>query len=127
MSKGEQELVIAEFMEFSSIEGRYYDTEVLLPKVIHDRIGGNYLWKEELMFTSSWDWLMAVVGKIETLSYRVGRKFTLNKWEAGVQIKVDRMNVDLFSSWGTSGNTDVFNAILRAVLEFIKLDKWKKQ
>ena len=75
---------------------------------------------EQLKYHKNWAWLMEVVEKIETLSYVKGRHFYLLKSSAYVQIKVDRMNVDPFSKWGTFANTHTIIATYRAVVQFIE-------
>lgn len=92
----------------------------------------NYFWTQKsiegfgtgemvkLLYHSDWNWLMQVIDKIETLSYRRGRHFYLYLDYAKAQIRVDRMNVNLFSAWGTSSGIRRMGAVYDAVVGFIK-------
>jgi hypothetical protein len=58
--------LIAEFMGFSYEKNiGYYDNEMLLSQCVYDLNGGNCF--DELQFHTSWDWLMPVVDKIESM------------------------------------------------------------
>ena len=80
---------------------------------------------DNLDYLNSWDALMLVVEKIETMSHTKGRHYYLHKGEASVQIRVDRMNICPFGKWGTYGNSNVMIAIYRAVVDFI--EKYNKR
>jgi len=64
--------LIAEFMGFTQEKNiGWYDNDMLMSQNVYDSQDGNCF--DELLFHTSWDWLMPVVGKIEDyLSDNVG-------------------------------------------------------
>tara|TARA_R110000772_G_scaffold44113_1_gene101538 strand:+ start:348 stop:710 length:363 start_codon:yes stop_codon:yes gene_type:complete len=77
---------------------------------------------ENPCYNNSWDWLMPVVEKIETLSFKKGRHFYLHVTQCYVHFRIDRMNNDLFSQWGSGGGHGKLKATYSAVVEFINWD-----
>lgn len=59
----ENNVLLAEFLGL--------ETQVFNSGILNYKFGGTYFEAEELSFYVSWDWLMAVVDKIEDLTYRV--------------------------------------------------------
>ena len=74
-----------------------------------------------------WNLIMEALAKIEKMSYSRGRHYFLKCEQSYVEIRVDRMNIDLFGKWGTSSNFDKFKAVCRAVTEFIIWNKKRKK
>ena len=63
----ENNKIIAEFMGFTFEKNiGYYDNEMLLEQIVYEQQNGNCF--DELLFNKDWNWLMAVVEKIETMS-----------------------------------------------------------
>jgi len=73
---------------------------------------------EQLKYDESWDWLMPVIEKIETMSMTRGRHFYLHMDAAFVQIRVDRVNLQPLAKWGATNNK--MQAVYNAVVEFIE-------
>ena len=116
MNIEETNKLIAEFMGFTE------QKDPTLPRFGQWIASSNNVWSsrvERLQFNTSWDWLFKVVEKIEKLSYRKGRKFFLLKECAYVQIKIDRMNYQIFSKWGI-GDGDILLGVYKAVIQFIE-------
>ena len=62
----ENNKIIAEFMGFTFEKNLgYYDNEMLLEQIVYEQQNGNCF--NELLFDKSWDWLMKVVEKIESI------------------------------------------------------------
>ena len=62
----ENNKIIAEFMGFTFEKNiGYYDNEMLLEQIVYEQQNGNCF--DELLFNKDWNWLMAVVEKIESL------------------------------------------------------------
>lgn len=112
--------LIADFVELKYDEINFdwvcpiYSLEILMYK--YEGFNNN----KNFLFHRSWDWLIPVVEKIESLSYKKTRHFYLFKTSSYVEIKVDRMKVNLFSKWGTNANINTREAVYKAVVEFIK-------
>jgi hypothetical protein len=71
----ESNKIIAEFMGFTNEKNiGWYDNEMRMPQIVYDVQNGNCF--DELLFNSSWDWLIPVVEKIESLGYFC----MINKW-----------------------------------------------
>ena len=65
----ENNKIIAEFMGFTFEKNiGYYDNEMLLEQIVYEQQNGNCF--DELLFNKDWNWLMAVVEKIENLPSR---------------------------------------------------------
>lgn len=60
---------------------------------------------------------MNVVDRIESMSYVKGRRYYLSVDKSHVQIRIDRMNYQPYSKWGSSN--DKLKATYKAVIEFI--------
>lgn len=78
-----------------------------------------------LQYHSSWDWIMTVVEKIESLSYNKGRHYYIHITQSHVQFLIDRTNETPFSKWGSTNNK--LQAIYKAVIQFIKWYNERKQ
>ena len=64
--------LIAEFMGFTSEKNiGWYDNNMMMTQNVYDTQNGNCF--DELLFDISWDWLMPVVEKIESLGYSYDR------------------------------------------------------
>lgn len=76
-------------------------------------------------YTDSWDALMELVEKVESLSYVRGRHFYLNVEQSHVEIKVDRMpNVSFagtpFGKWGTGGGFGKKIPTYKSCVQFVR-------
>jgi len=70
----EDNKLIAEFMGFTYEKNiGWYDNEMLMSQNVYDQQGGNCF--DELLFHESWDWLMPVIEKIETLGYTFEKNY----------------------------------------------------
>lgn len=81
-------------------------------------INGGWHAEDYLLFHLDWNWLMSVVDRIESMSYVKGRRYYLSVDKSHVQIRIDRMNYQPYSKWGSSN--DKLKATYKAVIEFIK-------
>ena len=64
MNTQENNQLIAEFMAFTQEKNiGWYDNDMLMSQNVYDSQDGNCF--DELLFHTSWDWLMPVVEKIE--------------------------------------------------------------
>jgi hypothetical protein len=112
----EQNKLIAEFMGFTNEKNLgWYDNDMLLSQIVYDLNDGNCF--DELLFDKSWDWLMPVVEKINSIVIdEVGTRVTMRsnatliervgeeRWEAGPIITGEGMLINTY----------------KAVIEFIK-------
>ena len=65
----ENNKIIAEFMGFTFEKNiGYYDNEMLLEQIVYEQQNGNCF--DELLFNKDWNWLMAVVEKIENIKIK---------------------------------------------------------
>lgn len=80
---------------------------------------------EKMPHHISWDFLMPVVEKIESLSYNKGRHYYIHITQSHVQFLIDRTNETPFSKWGSTNNK--LQAIYKAVIQFIKWYNERKQ
>lgn len=80
-------------------------------------ISGDWHTEDYLLFHLDWNWLMSVVDRIESMSYVKGRRYYLSVDKSHVQIRIDRMNYQPYSKWGSSN--DKLKATYKAVIEFI--------
>jgi hypothetical protein len=117
MNTIENNKLIAEFMGV-----RHTDDSKYLENLKEMRSEGVYFEQgymtSELHYYTDWNWLMEVVEKIEKLSYRRGRHFYLFIEQCYVQVKIDRMNEELFSKWGSTNNK--IGAVYSACVEFVQ-------
>lgn len=60
--------LIVAFIGFEPVETWYEDKEMLLPQHIYDTQGGNGFDLDEMLFDTSWDWLIPVVEKMTRLA-----------------------------------------------------------
>ena len=86
----ENNKIIAEFMGFTFEKNiGYYDNEMLLEQIVYEQQNGNCF--DELLFNKDWNWLMAVVEKIENIKikdYSISTDITddktfINVWHYG--------------------------------------------
>jgi len=66
MNTTENNILIAEFMQFHLIDGKHYE----IPQFGYmktDGIWSDIFYPQTLKFHSNWNWLMEVVGKIENI------------------------------------------------------------
>ena len=86
----ENNKIIAEFMGFTFEKNiGYYDNEMLLEQIVYEQQNGNCF--DELLFNKDWNWLMAVVEKIENTKikdYSISTDITddktfINVWHYG--------------------------------------------
>ena len=106
MNKQESNKLLAEFMGFE-----WY--EINKPYIAVREPNGGIR-----HFSTDWNDLMQIVEKIEKLSYRRGRPFYLHLTKSYAQIKIDRMNEELFSKWGATNNK--IGAVYSACVEFVQ-------
>ena len=87
--------LIAEFMGFTQEKNiGWYDNDMLMSQNVYDSQDGNCF--DELLFHTSWDWLMPVVQNIEQDCEGVPQEM---------------LNISLYSD---------INEVYKAVVEFIK-------
>ena len=86
----ENNKIIAEFMGFTFEKNiGYYDNEMLLEQIVYEQQNANCF--DELLFNKDWNWLMAVVEKIENAKikdYSISTDITddktfINVWHYG--------------------------------------------
>ena len=117
----ENNQLIAEFMGFTQEKNiGWYDNDMLMSQNVYDSQDGNCF--DELLFHTSWNWLMPVVEKIESINvsndpYYSDSTFQVTNfvqnWTASF---LDRDNVEVVQEEGTTR----FEAAYKAVVEFIK-------
>ena len=101
----EKNKLIAEFMDMQLTDIGWYDSEGVLSL---GYTGDNTF--DDLLFHTSWDWLMPVVGKIESLGYDV---IINGEWcnIHSVELEDDICDISIKGK---------INAVYIAVVEFIK-------
>lgn len=104
----ENNILIADFMGFieSTIKGKFWD------KKSEEGFGEGKL--TDLKFNSSWDWLMPVVEKIESLGYLVDIKSMGCKLIGCGYSSVELIHIE------ESNSNNKIEAVCNAVIEFIK-------
>ena len=98
--------LIAEFME---LETKTFKSGIL-NYYYQGAFEGNWFEKEELSYHTSWDWLMPVVEKIESLRSGSGDAYRFN---------IDMCNVDIENTEINITTTHKIKATHQAVVEFI--------
>ena len=67
MNTQENNKLIAEFMGFTSEKNiGWYDNDMMMPQNVYDTQNGNCF--DELLFDTSWDWLMPVIKKVNMVT-----------------------------------------------------------
>jgi hypothetical protein len=100
--------LIAEFM---GMEYHWYPKNNYYARPQHTFFEGNKIWGiEDLKFHSSWDWLMPVIERIESLGYR---------WEIGMSTTSPYHYCKIWSIGSIEGISPL-DAIYGACIEFIK-------
>lgn len=120
MNTEDKNKLIAEFMGLTVIQspikdenGEYqwhFDGRSNFPR--------NTVVQSTLKYNYDWNYLIDVVEKITTISYKKGRKFDFHINSVFVEITVDRMNFKPFSKWGATNNKK--EAVYNACIEFIQ-------
>ena len=103
--------LIAEFMGFTHEKNiGWYDNDMLMSQNVYDSQDGNCF--DELLFHTSWDWLMPVVEKIEGLRDENGNayRFTIDMCNA----QIEETNIEIL------GGAFKIDTTYKAVVEFIK-------
>ena len=76
MNTIEKDIIIAEFIEMQKTDIGWFDNEGILSQHIYDETGGNC--HDNLYFSSSWDWLMPVIKKLDSIA---NEKFTILEFD----------------------------------------------
>ena len=127
----ENNKIIAEFMGFTFEKNiGYYDNEMLLEQIVYEQQNGNCF--DELLFNKDWNWLMAVVEKIENIKikdYSISTDITNNKTFINVWHYGDGGKWSILISNLNEEYKD-FNKIQRtykAIIEFINFYNKQKE
>ena len=127
----ENNKIIAEFMGFTFEKNiGYYDNEMLLEQIVYEQQNGNCF--DELLFNKDWNWLMAVVEKIENIKikdYSISTDITNNKTFINVWHYGDGCKWSILISNLNEEYKD-FNKIQRtykAIIEFINFYNKQKE
>jgi len=102
--------LIAEFMGFAPEKNiGWYDGDMMMPQIVYDTNNGNCF--DELLFDQSWDWLMTVVEKIESLRDVNGNayRFTIDMCNA----QIEETNIEIL------GGAFKIDTTYKAVVQFI--------
>ena len=121
----ENNRLIAQFMGFTIEKNLgYYDNEMLMGQNVYDQQNGNCF--DELLFNTSWDWLMPVVEKIREEGAEISISYRQGIHPTGCYTYC-RLNKSTFSnSWGVHKNAKgnrtmtMKEAVYNSVVEFIK-------
>ena len=100
--------LIAEFMGLKYKSGDFFIPTRPKPRWVEGYVGGDWLSQDELKYHTSWDWLMPVVDKIESLGY----VFTIQGGKAEYGEMVSRTRCFIVN--------DKLSSTYQAVVEFIK-------
>lgn len=71
--------------------------------------------KDSLLFNESWDWLMPVVEKIETMD-----RTLVNIYGDGTVIAVDNEGLEIYGKTTHGNKDDKIQHVYRAIVDFIK-------
>lgn len=110
----ENNKLIAEFIGLSS-EGNCYVSENIMFDPILNEYNEGYIGKERMLFHNSWDWLMPVVEKIESLDFVVTTKLN------SCFIKEFEHEINNKAIWRGKhhSKTSKIEATYKAVIDFI--------
>ena len=113
MNTEESNKLIAEFMGFTYEKNLgYYDNEMLMGQHVYDQQQGNCF--DDLLFNTSWDWLMPVVEKIGHELTSIDISFLRMKDETYTTMtKIEELNLCIT-------NENPIDAVYTTVLNFIK-------
>ena len=112
MNTQENNKLIAEFMGFQKTNIGWYDSEETMPP-LSNTYDSNTFDEHELAFHKSWDWLMPVVDKIESLGY----EFFIVEDRIKIAHNTDH-SIDTIINFTLGGSKR--EATYKAVVEFIK-------
>ena len=118
----ENNKIIAEFMGFTFEKNiGYYDNEMLLEQIVYEQQNGNCF--DELLFNKDWNWLMAVVEKIEecdiVASFQIEQP-TIYIWASSESDSFEDIEVDIFDK-------TKIEAVYEAVVKFINFYNKQKE
>jgi hypothetical protein len=111
----ENNKLIAEFMGMQDTDLGWYDSVEAMSEYACQMVGGNTF--EELQYDRSWDWLMPVVEKIETLGYTFEKNY--QQIDRDWQCLIVKGNDILHQEFDRKS----LNAAHYVVVEFIKQQK----
>lgn len=109
----ENNLIIANFMGAEVDENFVYFTELTNPRCIDDT-----LHKSDLLYDSSWDWLMPVVEKIESITLGEDNSFNI-MIGATTYCVIQDSNGECYEMIHNGEETKLL-CVYKAVVEFIK-------
>jgi len=107
---------IAEFMGMTYEKNiGWYDNEMMLEQIVYDLNDGNCF--DELEFHTSWDWLMPVVEKIESMRDDFGNahRVTIDMGNAVIENTSNNSSISI----AILGRTKKIDATYNAVVDFI--------
>ena len=106
--------LIAEFMGFQKTNIGWYDSEETMPP-LSNTYDSNTFDEHELAFHKSWDWLMPVVEKIESLGYDVIIR------QGTCEIRGEDVNgveYDNFECFDSGKHKTTYSAIVKFIKEY---------
>lgn len=121
MTTQEKNEMIARFCGFQETALGWYDDTGILPEYVFINEGGNTFESRDLNFDDSWDWLIPVVEKIQSIEVSPAPNYKCYRIEIVIQgyVKITGFPMpSIFRNVSVEGS--VIRAIYEAVVDFIK-------